>query len=420
MEAREGLDLLNAPFREHMIACVDGRHLPWYVSQPAFWLFSCLLLSWPLRVLIEHRTAYMHLHVCKVFGTRSGPQPALLPSNASASSSSSGSLLPRRQSGIISTLPHASTVFSLNDLDCVAQNNCIVVPSYSEALLLNAEGSGGKLAGSAKSLTFLSSATPLSPSASLGGGGEFASLSRYHSNHYHRSLQRHAGFQHHRHQQLQRQRTDAIASPSGDEGNKVKVKGKTMSFMTKSLSGDFSAARSLYYGAARLLSPSGWTLGMRMEEREEEEEEAEGERTHLLRHHHHPQQQQQETDSCSPHGTCGVRIGRSSSNRVKDAQGQRSSTDVDTPPAYEDALLMQVFIPSCDADTNRPSSDSLPRSSRSLGSPSNGGSNAAYANTELSVDPHLTRNSRPSPSSHARSTRNVSSDDETCFEETSF
>lgn len=30
---------------------------------------SCLLLSWPLRVFIEYRTAYLNYHVTKLFGT---------------------------------------------------------------------------------------------------------------------------------------------------------------------------------------------------------------------------------------------------------------------------------------------------------------------------------------------------------------
>ncbi|KAK3562719.1 hypothetical protein QTP86_005719 [Hemibagrus guttatus] len=60
MEAWEGMQLKNFDFREHLIAYVDPEQLPWYSSQMAFWLAAVLMLSWPLRVWIEYRTAYVH------------------------------------------------------------------------------------------------------------------------------------------------------------------------------------------------------------------------------------------------------------------------------------------------------------------------------------------------------------------------
>ena len=115
IETREGLDLLNCNFKEYMITFTDPDNLPWYVSAVIFWVCSCLLLSWPLRVIIEYKTAYVHYHVHKLFG-----------GNYSESEVSS------------SELRRVDTVAS-RDLELTIQNNYALIPSYSEALLL---GSG--------------------------------------------------------------------------------------------------------------------------------------------------------------------------------------------------------------------------------------------------------------------------------------
>ena len=63
MEMREGLDLTNVVFREFVIARRDSRRPPWYVRHIVFWIASLLLLSWPLRFLIEYNTTYVHYQV---------------------------------------------------------------------------------------------------------------------------------------------------------------------------------------------------------------------------------------------------------------------------------------------------------------------------------------------------------------------
>uniref|UniRef100_A0A8C5U5N4 Transmembrane protein 151B n=1 Tax=Malurus cyaneus samueli TaxID=2593467 RepID=A0A8C5U5N4_9PASS len=68
MEVREGMQLKNVDFKELMMAYGDPDHLPWYVSHYAFWVAAILMISWPLRVLIEYRTAYVHYHVEKLLG----------------------------------------------------------------------------------------------------------------------------------------------------------------------------------------------------------------------------------------------------------------------------------------------------------------------------------------------------------------
>ena len=115
METREGMDLLNVNFKEYMIAFKDPDILPWYVSHVIFWIASSLLLSWPLRVIIEYKTAYIHYHVQKVFGTNyTEPQP--------------------QTHGRI----HRDTTIASVDLERNIRDNSTVVPSYSEALLMDA------------------------------------------------------------------------------------------------------------------------------------------------------------------------------------------------------------------------------------------------------------------------------------------
>ena len=113
IETREGMDLLNINFKEYMIAFADPDNLPWYVSHIVFWIASFLLMSWPLRVIIEFKTAYVHYHVHKLFGTN----------YVDGGQSVSGEMT------------RANTMGSA-ELELIIQNNYIV-PSYSEALLMN-------------------------------------------------------------------------------------------------------------------------------------------------------------------------------------------------------------------------------------------------------------------------------------------
>lgn len=64
MEMREGLDLTNiSAFKEHVIALTDPDRMPWYASRAVFWICSFCLLSWPLRLVLEYNTAYVHYQV---------------------------------------------------------------------------------------------------------------------------------------------------------------------------------------------------------------------------------------------------------------------------------------------------------------------------------------------------------------------
>ncbi|CAL4108338.1 unnamed protein product, partial [Meganyctiphanes norvegica] len=67
MEMREGLDLTGVSFKEFLIACRDTEPKPWYTHHAVFWVASLFLLSWPLRLIIEYNTAYVHFQVTTKF-----------------------------------------------------------------------------------------------------------------------------------------------------------------------------------------------------------------------------------------------------------------------------------------------------------------------------------------------------------------
>uniref|UniRef100_A0A672Q1R2 Transmembrane protein 151A n=1 Tax=Sinocyclocheilus grahami TaxID=75366 RepID=A0A672Q1R2_SINGR len=115
MEAREGMHLKNVDFREHMLAFPDPSRPPWYTRRWVYWLASVFLLSWPLRVIAEYRTAYVHYHVEKLFGENEdhgtgGPT--------------------------LRVISRVNTV-DMTELEWHIRCNQQMVPSYSEALLMD-------------------------------------------------------------------------------------------------------------------------------------------------------------------------------------------------------------------------------------------------------------------------------------------
>ncbi|XP_041981454.1 transmembrane protein 151B-like [Aricia agestis] len=155
MEMREGLDLIGvSSFKEYMVAYRDADRCPWYSSQLLFWTLSCLLLSWPLRIIIECNTAYVHYTITKIFGTNYELDPSrqldlethLSDTLPPVPTTNYTWALPDEQSAVLCasarpprTLPlsHASTVDSL-ELFAAIRGNCAIVPSYSEAMRIDA------------------------------------------------------------------------------------------------------------------------------------------------------------------------------------------------------------------------------------------------------------------------------------------
>ncbi|XP_030578668.1 transmembrane protein 151A [Archocentrus centrarchus] len=156
MEAREGMHLKNVDFREHILAFPDPAHQPWFSRHRVFWLASAFLLSWPLRVVSEYRTAYVHYHVEKLFGedednsggvggggpggggrgdgveggTENGIHPGGIPIGIGLNGTS------------YRAISRVNTV-DMTELEWHIRCNQQMVPSYSEALLMDLDTSGG-------------------------------------------------------------------------------------------------------------------------------------------------------------------------------------------------------------------------------------------------------------------------------------
>ncbi|XP_022827155.1 transmembrane protein 151B-like isoform X4 [Spodoptera litura] len=155
MEMREGLDLIGvSSFKEYMVAYRDADRCPWYSSQLLFWTLSCLLLSWPLRILIECNTAYVHYTITKIFGTNYELDPSrqldidthMSDTLPPVTANNYAWALADEQSAVLCSAPrpprtlplsHASTVDSL-ELFAAIRGNCALVPSYSEAMRIDA------------------------------------------------------------------------------------------------------------------------------------------------------------------------------------------------------------------------------------------------------------------------------------------
>ncbi|KRY36864.1 Transmembrane -like protein [Trichinella spiralis] len=111
MEIREGMDLMNVVFKENILVFRNPAQAPWFHSKLAYWLFSTMLLSWPLRVFVDCRTAHAHCQITKLFGTN-----YLSPTNRY----STALLIPGNR-----PRPDPSDA------------SYLVVPSYSEAMLMD-------------------------------------------------------------------------------------------------------------------------------------------------------------------------------------------------------------------------------------------------------------------------------------------
>ncbi|MCP9263606.1 hypothetical protein DINM_006996 [Dirofilaria immitis] len=113
---REGLDFAGMQFIESLIVYSShSNKRPWYLTSTAFWISSIILLSWPLRIICDLRTAHVNYQISKLFGTN-----YLSPSSVN-------------YTGMIT---HES-INDSRDFDSIEQRDSyLVVPSYSEAMLM--------------------------------------------------------------------------------------------------------------------------------------------------------------------------------------------------------------------------------------------------------------------------------------------
>ncbi|XP_012732258.2 transmembrane protein 151A [Fundulus heteroclitus] len=155
MEAREGMHLKNVDFREHILAFPDPAHQPWFSRHRVFWLASAFLLSWPLRVVSEYRTAYVHYHVEKLFGEdedsggggggvgggQGGGGRGDLVEGATENGIHAGGVGFGLNGTSYRAISRVNTV-DMTELEWHIRCNQQMVPSYSEALLMDLESSG--------------------------------------------------------------------------------------------------------------------------------------------------------------------------------------------------------------------------------------------------------------------------------------
>ncbi|KAK9524639.1 hypothetical protein VZT92_017014 [Zoarces viviparus] len=145
MEAREGMHLKNVDFREHILAFPDPAHQPWFSRHRVFWLASAFLLSWPLRVVSEYRIAYVHYHVEKLFGEdEDGGGGGLARGGRGDGVGTENGIHPGI--GLNGTsyraISRVNTV-DMTELEWHIRCNQQMVPSYSEALLMDLDMNGG-------------------------------------------------------------------------------------------------------------------------------------------------------------------------------------------------------------------------------------------------------------------------------------
>ncbi|CAB3404515.1 unnamed protein product [Caenorhabditis bovis] len=114
MEVREGMDLADVGFVDEILA-FNKPTPPWFLHPIVFWLFSLFLLSWPLRIYTEWRTAILPFQVVKLFGTH-----YLSPSSGNYTG----------------PLTRTSTMDTVELEALLRREQHFVVPSYSEVMLM--------------------------------------------------------------------------------------------------------------------------------------------------------------------------------------------------------------------------------------------------------------------------------------------
>ncbi|CAI4233359.1 unnamed protein product [Auanema sp. JU1783] len=115
MEVREGMDLSELQFNDELL-CFNSKSPPWFLNPFLFWFSSIFLLSWPLRLFAECRTAVLNYQVTKLFGTN-----YLSPSSINYTG----------------PLTRTSTMETAELEAALRREQFFVVPSYSEAMLLH-------------------------------------------------------------------------------------------------------------------------------------------------------------------------------------------------------------------------------------------------------------------------------------------
>ncbi|XP_076763189.1 uncharacterized protein LOC143430694 [Xylocopa sonorina] len=133
MEMREGLDLGYNPNPTTLIAVLGN---PWFTNRFIYWCLSVLLLSWPLRMIIEYKTQYADYQITKLFGinydTASGSEPIQASMSQQTINQPGSYMLAPSYSEALLMDPVPSDQRTSDQQDTSTME---MVPSYSEALL---------------------------------------------------------------------------------------------------------------------------------------------------------------------------------------------------------------------------------------------------------------------------------------------
>ncbi|XP_008207025.2 serine-rich adhesin for platelets [Nasonia vitripennis] len=133
MEMREGLDL-GCNFSPITLVAVLGN--PWFTRSYVYWCLSALLLSWPLRIIIECNTQYVDYQVTKLFGVNyDTPTNIQIHTSASQLSAPGSYMLAPSYSEALLMEPAALPTNRAVPTTTESATASDMVPSYSEALL---------------------------------------------------------------------------------------------------------------------------------------------------------------------------------------------------------------------------------------------------------------------------------------------
>ncbi|KAF1763680.1 hypothetical protein GCK72_003625 [Caenorhabditis remanei] len=117
MEVREGMDLTDVGFVEEILV-FNRPTPPWFLHPIVFWFFSIFVLSWPLRIYTEWRTAVLSFQVVKLFGTH---------------------YLSPNSINYTGPLTRTSTMDTVELEALLRREQHFVVPSYSEVMLKSSD-----------------------------------------------------------------------------------------------------------------------------------------------------------------------------------------------------------------------------------------------------------------------------------------
>ncbi|XP_063980300.1 uncharacterized protein LOC135164143 isoform X2 [Diachasmimorpha longicaudata] len=135
MEMREGLDLGCNFNASTTLVAVFGR--PWFTNSYVYWCLSALLLSWPLRIIIECKTQHADYQITKLFGVNYDTPTSGEPIHTSSSQlSAPGSyMLAPSYSEALLMEPAGPPSSASSASEQGTNETGVLVPSYSEALL---------------------------------------------------------------------------------------------------------------------------------------------------------------------------------------------------------------------------------------------------------------------------------------------